>query len=406
MYDLIVIGAGPGGYQAAVHASQMGKTVALVEKDELGGTCLNTGCIPAKALLWSSRLYRQCTEAKLFGIEVGPARLDLRAVVERKDRIVAAQKSGVGGLLRRCGVEVLAGHARLFARNLVSVGGELLEAANVLVATGSQPLIPPIVGIGAEHVLTSSSVFELAEVPSRVAIVGGGYIGLELATFFAEIGAEVAVFEVLPRVASGCDQDVSEKLLAALKSSGVAFNLSSEVLAVEENGVRYRDASGEAKTFEADCIVNATGRAPMVTGFGLEELGVDFTAKGVAVDNQGKTNVPGIWACGDVTGHHMLAHAATRGGDRGGQLYVRQARSGAVWLPTCRHLHPPGGRRRGPPRAAIAGGGCGVQQGHGAHGRRRALHDREREGHRLCEGPCRRPLWRDPGRARHGRLLQ
>ena len=144
--------------------------------------------------------------------------------------------------------------------------------------------------------------------------MGGGYIGLELATFFAEIGAEVAVFEVLPRVASGCDQDVSEKLLAALKSSGVAFNLSSEVLAVEENGVRYRDASGEAKTFEADCIVNATGRAPMVTGFGLEELGVDFTAKGVAVDNQGKTNVPGIWACGDVTGHHMLAHAATREG--------------------------------------------------------------------------------------------
>lgn len=314
MYDLIVVGAGPGGYQAAVHASQMGKTVALVEKGELGGSCLNVGCIPAKTLLWSSRLYRQCTEAKSFGIEVGPARLDLRAVVDRKDRIVAAQKTGISGLLRRSEVEVLAGHARLVARNVVSVGGEFLEAANVLLATGSEPLIPPIVGISAEHVLTSSSVFELDEVLHRVAIVGGGYIGLELATFFAETGAEVAVFEVLPRVAGGCDQDVSENLLGALKRSGVVFNLSSEVLAVEENGVRYRDCSGGAKAFEAACVVNATGRAPMVTGVGLEEVGVDFSAKGVRVDNQGKTNVPGVWACGDVTGQHMLAHAATREG--------------------------------------------------------------------------------------------
>ena len=314
MYDLIVIGAGPGGYEAAAHAGQMGKKVALVEKGRIGGTCLNVGCIPAKAFLRSSRLCRECAEAKLFGVEVDGFRLDLPVVVARKDRIVATLARGVEGLLKRSGVELLHGHGRIAGRGRVQVGDEVLEARNILLATGSRPVVPPVPGIGSERVLDSTSVFDLREVPSRVAVIGGGYIGLELATFFSEAGAEVVVLEMLPRVASGCDEDVSERLLQALERSGVSFNLSCRVTGIEGGTVFYEGSSGETKACTADWVINATGRAPVVEGIGLEEAGVDFSPKGVRATDQGKTNVPGIWACGDVTGRHMLAHAATREG--------------------------------------------------------------------------------------------
>ncbi|HTV12426.1 MAG TPA: dihydrolipoyl dehydrogenase [Acidimicrobiales bacterium] len=314
MYDVIVIGAGPGGYEAAAHAGQMGKKVALVEEKRVGGTCLNVGCIPAKAWLRSSRLYRECGEAKLFGVEISSYRLDMPAVVERKNRIVSTLVRGVEGLLKRSDVEVLSSHARISGRNQVEVGGKVLETANILVATGSRPAKPPIPGIGSEGVLDSGTVFELDEVPSRVAIIGGGYIGLEFATFFSEVGAEVVVLEMLPQVASGCDGEISERLLRVLERAGITFKLSCRVVGVDAGTVRFVSGDGQPGSYTADCVLNATGRVPVVEGLGLEEVGVDFSAKGIRVDLQGKTNVPGIWACGDVTGKHMLAHVATRAG--------------------------------------------------------------------------------------------
>ena len=314
MYDLIVVGAGPGGYEAAAPAGQMGKKVALVEEKRVGGTCLNVGCIPAKAFLRSSRLYRECGEAKPFGVEVGDLSFDLPVVIERKDRIVGTLVRGVEGLLKRSGVQVFSAHARLISANQVQVGDELLSTVNVLAATGSRPIVPPIPGISSERVLTSDSVFDLREVPSRVAIIGGGYIGLELATFFSETGAEVVVFEMLPQIASGADTDVSERLLQVLKRAGMTFKLSCRVTGIENNTVSYEASSGEKGTYEADCILNATGRAPVVQGVGLEEARVDFSVTGVRINDQCRTNVPGVWACGDVTGRHMLAHVATREG--------------------------------------------------------------------------------------------
>ncbi|MGC8627441.1 MAG: dihydrolipoyl dehydrogenase [Acidimicrobiales bacterium] len=314
MYDLIVIGGGPGGYEAAAHAGQMGKKVALVEENRVGGVCLNQGCIPAKAFLRSSRLYRECGEAKLFGVDVGPSHFNMARVVERKDRIVATLVRGVEGLLKRSGVEVLSAHGRIVGRHRVEVDGQVLETANVLVATGSRPYTPPVPGITSGKVLGSSAVFELDHVPSRVAVIGGGYIGLELATFFSEVGAEVVVLEMLPRVASNCDADVSTRLLRALEHAGIKFNLSCKVAGVEGGTVRYLDSAGSEKSCSADLVVNVTGRVPVVDGVGLEEAGVDFSAKGVRVDEHGKTNVPWVWACGDVTGKYMLAHVATREG--------------------------------------------------------------------------------------------
>ena len=278
MHDLIVIGAGPGGYEAAAHAGQLGKKVLLVEAGSLGGACLNVGCIPAKVFLRSSRLYRECNEAGPFGVRVEGVSFDAPVVVERKNRIVAALGRGVAAKLKGAGVEVVTGRARLQGRHRVQVGDEQLEAENVLVATGSRPAVPPIPGIGAEHVLNSDRVFDLAEVPQSIAIIGGGYIGLELATYFREVGAEVAIFEMLPQIAANCDSDVSVRLLQALKRGGIDFHLACRVLAVEEGALRYDDGSGTPKTHAADRILNATGRAPVVAGLGLEEVGVDLAA--------------------------------------------------------------------------------------------------------------------------------
>ncbi|MGD0372179.1 MAG: dihydrolipoyl dehydrogenase [Candidatus Dormibacteria bacterium] len=314
MHDLIVIGAGPGGYEAAAHAGELGKRVQLVEAGSLGGACLNVGCIPAKVFLRSSRLYRECTEAGPFGVRVAGASFDVPVVVERKNRIVAALKRGVEAKLKGAGVEVVIGRARLVDRHLVQVGDDRLEAENVLIATGSRPAVPPIPGIGAEHVLDSDRVFDVAEVPSSIAIIGGGYIGLELATYFREAGAEVAVFEMLPQIAANCDGEVSARLLQALQRSGIEFHLSCRVLSVEEGVLRYDDGSGTERTHAAERILNATGRAPVVAGLGLDEVGIDFSLAGVRISDRGETSVPGLWACGDVTGRHMLAHAATREG--------------------------------------------------------------------------------------------
>jgi dihydrolipoamide dehydrogenase len=314
MYDLIVIGAGPGGYEAAAHAGRLGRKVALVEKERIGGACLNVGCIPAKAFLRSSRLCRECREAAAFGVHVGAFGFDLPAVVARKNGIVAALVKGIGDTLQRAHVDIFEGQARLTARDRVQVGGQALQAANILIATGARPAVPPVPGIGSARVIDSDAAFDLSDIPGRVAIIGAGYVGLEFATFFSDIGADVAVFEMLPQVAGGCDRDVADRLQQCLRRGGVRFHLPCEVLGVDDGTVRFADGSGPDQACQADLILNATGRVPVVAGLGLEDAGVDFSAAGIPVTGRGQTNVPGIWACGDVTGQHMLAHAATREG--------------------------------------------------------------------------------------------
>src|SRR5438067_1362713 len=192
MHDLIVIGAGPGGYEAAAHAAKMGRKVALVEKDRVGGACLHVGCIPAKTFLRSSKLYQECAHAASYGVRLGSVEFEMPAVVARKNRVVGTLARGVEGMLKRAGVEVIRGHARVPARGGVQVGGERYEAANILLATGSRPAVPPIPGIRSERVLDSNTVFGLTEIPETLAIIGGGYIGLEFACFFNEVGSKVS----------------------------------------------------------------------------------------------------------------------------------------------------------------------------------------------------------------------
>ena len=341
MYDLIVIGAGPGGYEAAAHAARMGKKVALIEKRYLGGTCLNVGCIPAKTFLRSSKLFHECAEAAGFGVRVGSFEIDMPAVVARKNRVVSTLTKGVEGMLKRAGVEMITGEARLVARNAVEVGGSRYEAANILLAAGSRPAVPPIPGIQSGQVFDSDTIFELKRVPQKTAIIGGGYIGLEFACFFNEIGSQVSVYEMLPQIATGADQEISSRMLQIMKRKGVEFNLSAKVLGIEGDTVQFQAADGSKGSATADCILNATGRSPNVQNLGLEEVGVDFSPKGVKTSDQGKTNVAGVWACGDITGRRMLAHAATREGIVAvNNMFGRKDRIRYQAIPAVIYTHP------------------------------------------------------------------
>ena len=314
VYDLTVIGAGPGGYEAAAHAARLGAKVALIEKERLGGTCLNVGCIPAKTFLRSSGLFHECRDAASYGIRLGSIEFDMPAVVARKNRVVATLIKGVEGMLRRVGVETITGRAQVESGRFVAVGGERYETKNILIATGSRPAVPPVPGIRSERVLDSNTVFGLTGVPEKIAIIGGGYIGLEFACFFNEIGTQVTVYEMLPEIAAGSDKEIANRLLQILKRAGVNFKLSSRVLEIDGGVIHYCGSDGLRASDTADYILNATGRAPLVAELGLEHAGVDFSPSGIRTSDQGKTNVPGIWACGDVTGRRMLAHAAAREG--------------------------------------------------------------------------------------------
>jgi dihydrolipoamide dehydrogenase len=314
MHDLIVIGAGPGGYAAAAAAGRMGKKTALVEKEYIGGACLNVGCIPTKTFLRSSKLFAECKNAAAYGVEVPSVHFNLGAVVERKNRVVATLTRGVESLLKHSGVDIIRGHARFVSKQTVQVGTDAYTAANILIAAGSRPAVPPIPGIDSENVLDSSGVLNLTELPAKVAVIGGGYVGLEFACFFSDVGIEVTVIEMLPQIAAGSDHDISNRLHQALKKRGVIIKTSSKVTEIAGNIVYCEDSGGSRSSVSGDYIINATGRVPVLDELSLATAGIDFDRKGIKTSDQGRTNVPGIWACGDVTGRRLLAHAATREG--------------------------------------------------------------------------------------------
>ena len=311
-YDLIVVGSGPGGYEAAVHAAKMGKQVLLFEKGALGGACLNVGCIPTKTLLKSSRFLSYCREAGLYGVSVGKASIDLSAVQARKRKIIASLAKGIEDLLRKSGVELVKAEARLRAAGRVEAAGKEYAASHILLATGSTTAVPPIKGIDALGVHDSSSILEIEAAPTTLAIIGGGIIGLEFACLFNELGTRVTVVEMLPRVATELDADITKRLVAALKKGGVAFKLSSPVSRVEKNKLVYENEKGVEEEVACKMILNAAGRVPCLDG--LADAGLAIEDGAVKVSPGGETSIKGVWACGDVIGKMPLAHAAVREG--------------------------------------------------------------------------------------------
>lgn len=311
-FDVIVIGGGPGGYLAAERLAHHGKKVLLAEKEFLGGTCLNIGCIPTKTLLNSAKHYHNALDGDRFGVHVESVRFDWQKMQAWKQEVVEKLRNGVAFAEKKLGVEVVHGAAKLAASGrAVEVDGRVLSADDIIIAAGSVPVMPPIPGSqGNPQVLDSTGLLGIGEVPERLCVIGGGVIGIEFASLFSALGSQVEVVEMLDEIVPFMDRETAPVLRKALKS--VRFNLGCKVEKIEGGTVFYRKKDGELAASVSDYVLMAVGRKPVVEGWGAREAGLDVSPKGVAVDDRMRTNLPHVWAVGDVTGRSLLAHSAYR----------------------------------------------------------------------------------------------
>jgi dihydrolipoamide dehydrogenase len=325
-FDLAVIGAGPGGYVAAIRAAQLGLRVALIEKEaSLGGTCLNVGCIPSKALLESSELYHRAThDFPSHGITTGPVSFDLGKMMARKDKVVGELTKGIGMLMKKNKIKVLRGWGEIAGpkRVLVRKDGdddEEIEAENTLLAMGSVPVELPFLPFDGQHIVTSTEALSFDRVPGHLVVVGAGAVGLELGSVWRRLGAQVTVIELLPTIVPFADRQVSKALEKSLSQQGLAFRLESKVSAAAIEGdtitVTVRNEKGESESVTCDKILVAVGRKPVTQGVGLEEAGVRLGENGrIAVSDHLETSLPGVYAIGDLVRGPMLAHKAEEEG--------------------------------------------------------------------------------------------
>jgi len=326
-FDLIVVGTGPGGYVAAIRAAQLGLKTAVVEREELGGTCLNWGCIPTKAWVVTAHLFEQIRRAREYGIEVGEPKIRWDWLVERKNKVVKQLTSGVGVLLKGRGVEIFRGAAKLTSpsRMVVTAPNAApieLSAANVMLATGASASVPPGFTIDGTRIVTSKEALDLPAQPRRIAIMGGGVVGSEFASFFAAIGTQVTLVEMLPRLVPAEDDEISQTLEREMKKQKIDLNLETKVEGVadgEGGAVALTLSSG--KRIEVDCVLVATGRRPFTGELGLEAIGVARGDRGkIAVNDRLQTSARNVYAIGDVTDIKQLAHFASAQGKAAAEI--------------------------------------------------------------------------------------
>lgn len=317
-FDLVVLGAGPGGYVAAIRAGQLGMKTALVERDEVGGICLNWGCIPSKALIRNAEVLSLVKHAADFGISFDNLQYDFGKAIDRSRQVVKRLTSGVHSLLKKNKVEVIKGTGELRDRNTIQVqGGQTLTARNVIIATGARQRQLPALPIDHEVVITSKDALALREVPSRVVIVGGGATGAEFAYVYRSYGAEVTIVELLPRLVPNEDEDISRQLQRAFDRQGIKTMAGAQVtsVSVADHAARVAISGGSGETvIECDKVLVAVGVQGNTDGIGLENAGVATQRSFVTIDEKMQTSVPGIYAIGDVTGKLLLAHVASAQG--------------------------------------------------------------------------------------------
>ncbi|WP_439357218.1 dihydrolipoyl dehydrogenase [Bradyrhizobium sp. DASA03007] len=333
---LLVIGAGPGGYTCAIRAGQLGIDTVVVESEKPGGTCLNIGCIPSKALIHAADTYETVARAAggkaQLGISALKPSLDFTKTIAWKDDIVRRLNGGVSGLLKRAGVRYVAGHASFHDGKTVEVhttnGVQLIHAETIVIATGSAPIELPSLPFGG-RVISSTDALALAEVPKRLIVVGGGYIGLELGTAFAKLGADVTVVEATPRILPQYDGELSDPVARRLRALGVTILTSAKAkaLVAEGTALLIETADGGQTTVEADKILVTVGRKPATSGFGLELLDLDMDGPYIRIDDRCRTSMRGVFAIGDVTGEPMLAHRAMAQGEMVAEIVAGHRRA-------------------------------------------------------------------------------
>ncbi len=316
-FDAVVIGGGPGGYECAIRLSQNGLNTALVEEDKLGGTCLNRGCIPTKALLHAADVYHEAKNGEMFGIFAENVTFDYEKIVARKDAVVSQLRNGIGFLEKSHGVTVINARGTLADAHTVALSdGETLSAKYIVLATGSSPARIPIPGIDLAGVVDSTGLLEMTKCPEKIIIVGGGVIGIEFATFFSRLGVKVTVIEMIDRILGPLDKDISDFVAGELTAAGVEIITGVRVSSIEEGlKVNYADKDGNKGTAEGDVVLMAGGRTPNSKDMGLAEAGIKLSQRGfVETDGLCRTNVPGVYAIGDVNGKLLLAHTASAQG--------------------------------------------------------------------------------------------
>lgn len=342
-YNVAVLGGGPGGYEAAIRCAQYGLKTILIEAGELGGTCLNRGCIPTKSLLHCAEFYYTIHNAKKFGIDLSVNSFDFGEMISRKDIIVSKLRRGIEYLEKSHDVDVKKGYGMLKDTNTIDVGGEIITADKIILATGSVPVKPPIRGIDEENVLTSDDVLSLTTGPKSMVIIGGGVIGIEFATLYAMLHCKVTVIEMMPSILPGVDKEIVNALMQKLSKSGVEIVTGAKVTAIyggETVLVDYKCA-GESKQAKGNCCVVSVGRQPQTAGIGLETAGIRENHGFVEVNEEMRTNIPNIYAIGDITGKIQLAHvAAAQGMVAAANCAGKKKRMDYKIVPACVYTSP------------------------------------------------------------------
>ncbi len=348
--EIVIIGGGPGGYVAAIRAAQLGGKVTLIEKEELGGTCLNWGCIPTKALLRGVELLEFVNAGKEYGITVGSPSVDFSKMVARKDRAVKTLVSGVGGLMKANGIEVIKGRAKLLTSQKIEVLDEkqqtqTLQAQKTILATGSISADLPIPGAKLQGVIDSKGALQLTRVPASMVVIGAGPIELEFGTVFAMLGAKVTIVEMLPQILPNEDEEIAsalEKTLRRLKIDFLTGTQVQEITTGSEGRLRVLTRKGESeKTLEGEMVLMAVGRRANVDNLGLQETGVRFQKKGIEVNGKMETNIPNLYAIGDATGQCLLAHFASAQGEVAAENVLgHEAQLESRVVPRCVYTFP------------------------------------------------------------------
>ncbi len=321
MIDLAIIGGGPAGYVAAERAAARGLDVTLFEKKDLGGVCLNEGCIPTKTLLYSAKVYDYAKHGDKYGVYAPDATFDFGKIVARKNKTVRKLVAGINATMKAHNVRVVKGEAHIKGRTEEAIeihcNDETYQAKNLLLCTGSEAFIPPIPGVeeAGERVVTNREILAMKEQPSSLVIIGGGVIGMEFASLYNSLGSEVTVIEMLPEILGGLDPEISAMLRDIYTKRGIRFHLSCKVTEIKDNEVIFVDSEGAQASVTGEKILMSVGRRAVTTGFGLETLGVETERGAVRVDAKMRTNVPNVYAAGDITGFSMLAHTASREGE-------------------------------------------------------------------------------------------